>query len=295
MQFTKAERKKARLRLALSGPSGSGKTYSALLIAKGIGGKIAVIDTEHESASLYAGVDGMPEYDTMSLQAPYEPERFVAAIKAAEAAGYNVLIIDSATHEWSGSGGCLEINERLAGAKYRGNTWSAWNETTPRHDKFVNAILMSPMHIIVTMRSKTETVQNEGQNGKKQVVKLGMKAQQREGSEYEYTTVLDIAHDSHLAMASKDRTGLFGSDPQPITEATGARLLAWLDSGAEDNSAAMRAAAIEAMRKTIASAPTMQALREAWGQVPTDMQPDLEKDKDTRKTELTPKPVEKAQ
>lgn len=232
MQFTKATRKKSRLRLALTGPSGSGKTYSALMIAKGLGGKIAVIDTEHGSASLYSN---LCEFDTMELTAPYSPERYIQAIKAAEAAGYDTLIIDSTTHEWSGSGGCLEINDTTAQAKFRGNTWSAWNDTTPRHRKFIDAMLQSPMHIIATGRSKTETSQEDAGNGKKKVVKLGMKTEQRDGFEYEFTVVLDITHAGHYAIASKDRTNLYGDDPFKITEQTGADLAAWLDLGVDSD------------------------------------------------------------
>lgn len=234
MQFMKAARKKARLRMALTGPSGSGKTFGALLIAKGLGGKVAVIDTENDSASLYAGMAGMPDFDTLNLAPPFTPERFIEAIKAAEAAGcYDTLILDSVTHEWNGTGGCLEINDTLAQAKFRGNTWSAWNETTPRHRKFIDTMLRSSLHIIATARSKTETSQVE-ENGRKKVVKLGMKAEQRDGTEYEMTTVLDIIHDGHFAMASKDRTGLFtDKDPQKISEETGKRLMDWLESGEE--------------------------------------------------------------
>jgi hypothetical protein len=228
MQFTKATRKKSRLRLALTGPSGSGKTYSALMIAKGLGGKIAVIDTEHGSASLYSN---LCEFDTLELVAPYSPERYIQAIEAAAKAGYDTLIIDSTTHEWSGSGGCLEINEHTAQAKFRGNTWSAWNDTTPRHRKFIDAMLQSPMHIIATGRSKTETSQEDAGNGKKKVVKLGMKTEQRDGFEYEFTVVLDITHAGHYAIASKDRTNLYGDEPFKITEKTGADLSAWLELG----------------------------------------------------------------
>lgn len=230
MQFTKAVRKKSKLRLALTGPSGSGKTYSALLIAKGLGGKVAVIDTEHGSASLYSD---LLEFDSLELTPPYSPERYVAAIQAAEKAGYEVLIIDSTTHEWSGSGGCLEINEQTAQAKYRGNTWSAWNETTPRHRRFIDSMLQCNMHIIATGRSKTETSQEDSGNGKKKVVKLGMKTEQRDGFEYEFTCVLDIVHDNHYAVASKDRTGLFNGEALVINEHTGKSLLNWLDSGKE--------------------------------------------------------------
>ena len=231
MKFQKAQKKKSKLRLALTGPAGSGKTWGALQIAKGLGGSIAVIDTEHGSASLY---EHIVAFDVLELQAPYSPERFIEAINAAESAGYETLIIDSSTHEWSGQGGCLEINEDIAKSKFRGNTWSAWNETSARHRKFVDRILQSNMHVITTIRSKTETAQQESITGKKQVVKLGMKAEQRDGLEYEFGLVLDIIHDGHYATASKDRTGLFvDKDPKPITEETGKILLNWLNSGAE--------------------------------------------------------------
>lgn len=230
MQFTKAVRKKAKLRLALTGPSGSGKTWGALDIAAGIGGRIAVIDTEKGSASLYTH---RADFDTLELDPPYSPERYIEAIKAAEDAGYDIIIVDSATHEWSGTGGALEINERTAKAKFQGNTWAAWNDTTPRHRAFIDAMTQSKAHIIATGRSKTETAQTDGPNGKKKVVKLGMKTEQRDGFEYEFTVVLDITHDGHFATASKDRTGLFAGDPQPITTKTGAALREWLESGAE--------------------------------------------------------------
>lgn len=230
MKFTKAVRKAAKLRLALTGPSGSGKTYSALLLAQGLGGKIALIDTERGSASLYSHIC---EFDALDLDPPYTPERFIQAIEAAEGAGYDTLIIDSATHEWSGIGGCLELVDEVARAKFKGNTWSAWNDVTPRHRSFLDKMMQSPLHIIATSRSKTETAQTEGPNGKKQVVKLGMKAEQRDGFEYEFTVVLDLIHDGHFATASKDRTGLFTGDPKPITKATGKMLVDWLNSGAE--------------------------------------------------------------
>lgn len=229
MAFTKAVRKKAKLRLALTGPSGSGKTWGALEIAKGLGGRIACIDTEKGSASLYSD---RADFDVLELAPPYSPEKYIEAIKEAEAAGYDVLIIDSVTHEWSGSGGVLELVDQVATARFRGNSWSAWNELTPRHRAFIDAMLQSRMHIIATGRSKTETAQVE-ENGRKKVAKLGMKTEQRDGFEYEFTVVLDIVHDGHYAVASKDRTGLFKGDAKPITEQTGAQLLAWLEAGEE--------------------------------------------------------------
>ncbi|EUC95754.1 ATP-binding protein [Providencia alcalifaciens] len=229
MKFAKALRKKAKLRLALTGPSGSGKTYGALEIAKGLGGNTAVIDTEKGSASLYSD---RFNFDVLELDPPFTPERFIEAIGAAQEAGYDNLIIDSITHEWSGSGGCLELLDGLAKAKYRGNTWSAWSEITPRHNAFLDAILRSDLHIIATMRSKTETAQVDKGNGKKGVDKLGMKSEQRDGVEYEFTTVLDLNHETHTAMASKDRTGLFSNaEVTQLNELTGKKLMDWLNDG----------------------------------------------------------------
>jgi hypothetical protein len=228
MQFKKAERKKLKLRLALTGTSGSGKTLGALYIAKGLSGKIAVIDTEQDSSSLYTD---KVEFDSLKLDAPYSPERYIEAIKMANKAGYEVLIIDSITHEWNGVGGILQLNDEVAKAKFKGNSWSAWSEMTPRHRKFIDAILQCDMHVIVTMRSKMETSQVK-ENGYTKVQKLGLKAEQKDDIEYEFTTVLDIAHDGHYALASKDRTGLFTDrDPRIINEKIGEELKEWLDLG----------------------------------------------------------------
>ncbi|MCF9034394.1 ATP-binding protein [Acinetobacter nectaris] len=239
--FTKAERKKAKLKLNLNGPSGSGKTYSALTLASGLGQKIAVIDTENESASLYANEF---VFDTLPLRPPYTPERYVGAIQAAHNMGYDVLIIDSVTHEWTGTGGCLEINDEIARTRFRGNSWSAWSETTPRHRKFIDALLQTDMHIITTTRAKTETVQGEG----KKILKLGMKAEQRDGFEYELTVALDVVHDGHSALPTKDRTKLFSTNGEVITAETGERILAWLNDGRSQEEA-MQAAFDEAIQR----------------------------------------------
>jgi hypothetical protein len=225
MQFQKATRKKSRLRCLVGGVSGSGKTTASLLIAQGLGGRTAVIDTERGSASLYSD---LMEFDALELNPPYSPERYIEAINAAEGAGYEVLIIDSLTHVWDGSGGCVEINEQVAQAKYRGNTWSAWSDTTPRYRALLDTILQSPMHIICTSRMKSETVQGED----KKVRKIGMKTELRQGTEYEFTLVFEIEHEKHLAVVTKNRTNLF---PQPfiVTRKTGEELRAWLESGAE--------------------------------------------------------------
>lgn len=285
MKFAKALRKKAKLRLALTGPSGSGKTYGALEIAKGLGGKTAVIDTEKGSASLYSD---RFNFDVLELDPPFTPERFIEAIGAAQEAGYDNLIIDSITHEWSGSGGCLELLDGLAKAKYRGNTWSAWSEITPRHNAFLDAILRSDLHIIATMRSKTETAQVDKGNGKKGVDKLGMKSEQRDGVEYEFTTVLDLNHETHTAMASKDRTGLFSNaEVTQLNELTGKKLMDWLNDGrtkAEVDLSHFTDIAMEAQ--------DMDVLKNAFGEAykalrDTPEQAEAQKIYELRKEELT--------
>lgn len=225
--FKKAERKQAKLRLALSGPSGSGKTTGALLIAKGLGGKIAVLDTERGSASLYAD---LVDFDVVELSPPYTPERYIDIIHEAEKAGYDTLILDSITHEWNGEGGILQIVDEYARAKLKGNSYAAWNQGTPRHQKFIDTMLASPLHIIATMRSKAVYVETEKANGRKAIEKQGSAPQQRDGLEYEFTAVLDLNVDGNLATASKDRTRLF-RDPFTISEDTGKKLLEWLNSG----------------------------------------------------------------
>lgn len=236
--FKKATRSAKKLKLLLCAPSGAGKTLGAIMIAKGIGGKFAVLDTENESAGLYSEpkrlFDGTmftpPEFDTVSVFAPYTPEKYIEIINAAVDAGYDTLVIDSLTHEWTGSGGILEINEALAKAKYRGNTWSAFSETTPRHRALIDAILQAPINIIATSRQKTDTAQIE-ENGRKRVAKLGMKNELREGTEYEFDIVLDLLHSDHIVNASKDRTGLFTNYNKTLNENVGIKVVEWLKGG----------------------------------------------------------------
>jgi len=223
MIFNKAERKRAKLRLAIAGVSGSGKTTAALQIARGLGGKTAVIDTENGSSSLYSD---RFDFDVLELDAPYTPERFIEAIEAAEKAGYDTVIIDSMSHEWVGSGGCLEINDTLAKTKYKGNSFAAWNEAGLRHRRFLEKIVTSKIHLITTVRMKAEHVQ-EG----KKVSKVGMKYEMRDDFEYEFTTVFNIAHEGHYAVVSKDRTAIYDDTPFLITPETGVELDQWLNSG----------------------------------------------------------------
>lgn len=226
MQLKQSQRQQVKLRLGLSGASGFGKTKSALLLAYGMTqdwSKIAVIDTENSSASLYSDLGN---YNVLDLQAPYAPERYIQAIELCEKSGIEVIIIDSASHEWNGSGGCLEIHEKLGGR------FQDWANVTPRHQAFINKILQSSCHIITTTRRKMDYSLDIGINGKTKVVKHGTKEITRDGFEYELTINFELVNDNHLAKASKDRTGLFMNKPEfLITSQTGKMILDWCNAG----------------------------------------------------------------
>lgn len=225
-KFKKAEKKKAKLRLGISGPSGSGKTFSALRLATGFNGKIAVIDTERGSASLYADKF---EFDVQELTPPYSPERYIEAMNDAVKEGYDIIIMDSISHAWAGEGGVLNIKEKMDARG--GNSFANWAKMTPIQERFIAALINCPAHIIVTMRSKQDHVQiSEG--GKTKIQKVGMAPIQREGFEYELTTVFDLAI-NHEAECSKDRTELFVDKIFKITEDTGKQIKEWLESGSE--------------------------------------------------------------
>jgi len=274
----KATRKQVKLRLNISAPSGAGKTYSALKMAKGIcsdWSKVAVIDTENGSASLYSHLG---DFSVIDLTPPFTPEKYTQALQTCVNAGMEVVIIDSTTHEWA----CLiEENELLAQSKFRGNTWSAWSQTTPRHDRFINSILHSPVHVITCTRSKMETIMGDD----KKVKKVGMKDVQREGWEYELTVSLNIDRDTHMAIPSKDRTNLFeGKNPFLITEETGKIIAEWCNSGESEKQIAINEMEI------VASIDELKTVWSKYKNLQTDK--DFIAMKDKRKSELTPAPTQ---
>lgn len=231
MELRKATKKIVKLRLGLSGASGFGKTYSSLLLAFGMTddwSKIAVIDTENESASLYSDLG---QYNVLPLSVPYAPERYIEAIKICENAGMEVIIIDSISHEWDGTGGCLDIWDAL------GRKFQDWAKITPRHQAFINAILQSKCHVITTVRRKQDYDLNS-ENGKIKVTKVGTKEVTREGFEYEVMLNLEFINDKHFVKASKDRTSLFMNKPEfVITPETGKKIKEWCNTGISEDEA----------------------------------------------------------
>jgi hypothetical protein len=225
MELRIAERKQAKIKLGLQGPSGSGKTYSALLLAYGLcndWSKVAVIDTENHSADLYAHLG---PYNVLNLSEPFTPENYIKAIEACEKAGMQVIILDSISQEWEGSGGIIETHSKMTG-----NSFTNWNFITPRHNAFVQKILQSPCHVLATIRCKQDYVLSE-KNGKYVPEKVGLKGVTRDGMDYELTICFDLDI-KHQAKASKDRTGLFMDGlPFVIKPETGKRILDWCQMG----------------------------------------------------------------
>lgn len=113
----------------------------------------------------------------------------------------------------------------------KNNSWAAWREVTPEHNALVDSIVQAPCHMICTLRTKTAWEVIEGPDGKKRPQKIGLKPEQREGLEYEFTVVLDLALDGHLATASKDRTSLFDGKVFVPTPEIGEELRLWLEEG----------------------------------------------------------------
>ncbi len=218
--FTPATKTASRLRAAICGTSGSGKTYTALAIATALGQRVAVIDTEHGSAAKYSDVF---KFDVCNLDS-FESENFIKALRAAESAGYDVAVIDSLSHQWMGTGGTLE---QVTEAKRRSkNEFTAWRDPSAAHTSLVEALLHSRMHVIVTMRTKTEYILEESQ-GRKIPRKVGMAPVQRDGMEYEFDVVGDM--DAGTMVISKTRcSALTGkSFHHPGAEFAGI-LRAWL-------------------------------------------------------------------
>lgn len=226
MTFTPATKSQSKIRAALYGPSGSGKTMTALRIATGIGGKIAVIDTEYGSASKYAD---RFTFDTVKLTEP-TVENYRKLIEEAGKAGYSVLIIDSMSHGWQE---LLDEMEKLTKSqKYAGNSFRAWGEITPKQRDFVQTILACPCHIIATMRSKTEWAMEQDDRSKKtKPVRIGLAPEQGKGIEYEFDLLMVLSTD-HTATIEKDRTGHYQDKTiEKPGEDFGRDLAAWLSDG----------------------------------------------------------------
>lgn len=228
MVFKKATKEQAKLRMGIIGPSGSGKTYTALITAKHLvpGGRVAVIDTERGSASKYADIF---EFDVCELET-FHPENYIKTIRAAEEAGYDVLVIDSLSHAWAGKDGALELVDKAA-ARERGNSFAAWRHVTPLHNAMVDAMLACNLHLIVTMRSKTEWVVEKDERGKSVPRKIGLQPVQRGDLEYEFDLAADMDLDNNFIVSKTRCPALRGKVINLPNEEPAKTLRAWLSDG----------------------------------------------------------------
>lgn len=227
----KAEKQRVKLKMAVQGPSGSGKTFGALSLARNLWpkAKICLIDSENESASLYA--DSF-DFDTIPLGPPFETDRYLECIQIAVDGGYDVVILDSITPQWDGEGGILRRKEEMD-RRPGSNGYANWASFTPEHERFKQALQQSPIHLIATMRSKQDYILTANDKGKQIPKKVGMAPIQRDQMDYEFTLVFDVEMD-HKGSASKDRTGLFNEKIVDLASPKTAKLLRdWLDKGKE--------------------------------------------------------------
>jgi hypothetical protein len=233
--FKKAERHRAWLKLGITGGPGDGKTYSALRLATGLanGGKIAVLDTENNSASLYADAFS---FDVLEIRPPFSDDQFTNGINAAIAEHYSVIIIDSFSHSWEGT-----LDFKAALDARGGNSYTNWNAAGKKFKAVMAAVLQSPAHVICCLRSKMEYVLETDIRGKQVPRKIGLQPVARDGVEYEYACVFDCNSDHHVTV-SKDRTGLFSNAHFQVTEGTGRQILDWLNSAPAEPTAKERLA-----------------------------------------------------
>lgn len=241
--FQKATKKQAKLRLAFEGPAGYGKTFSALTLASSLlnpGERIAAIDTEARSMSKYAHLF---DFDVMELEPPFNPRRFVDAIRAAEEARgedgkriYGVIVVDSLSHAWAGAGGTLDLVDELAKTKYRGDSHSAWREGSEIQQELIDAILRSPIHVVAAMRTKADYVREEVErDGRTRTVirKAGTKTIQRDEFDYEFDVV---ARFDTPAVATLIKSRVDTLPPETVVKKPDAdfakTLREWLESGA---------------------------------------------------------------
>lgn len=226
-EIKKASRKRAKLRMAIDGAPGSGKTFTAIAVGTALG-KTVVIDSERGSAELYSDAFN---YDHLNLPS-FEPETYANAIKYAEQAGYEVIVIDSLSHAWFGTGGVLEQVEK-AGKREGGGNFAGWKTGTKMQNSLLDTILGSGCHIIATMRSKFEYVQEKDDRGKTVIRKVGLKPIQRDDIEFEFTLYGSMSHEHELVVQKTRISSLVDAVLLKPGADLAKQLLTWLNSGDE--------------------------------------------------------------
>ena len=264
--FKKASKSQGRLRFALIGQSGGGKTYTALSVATVLaaaeGGRIAVIDTEHGSASKYAS--GKPfDFDVLELT-DFNPRNYSEAIRAAGEAGYAVVVVDSLSHAWTGKGGALEMKDnasRRAGV----NSFTAWKDITPLQNELIDTMLQSPCHVIATMRAKTEyVIEKDERTGKSVPRKIGLAPVQRDQIEFEFDLAGEMDQENTLTITKTRCPELAGKCLQKPGADLARTLLAWLSDGAPAAAPDPLAPGVDVPAMAAPVMPASDAVRLAW-------------------------------
>ena len=252
--FVKAVKRGVKARIALEGVSGGGKTYSALSIARALGKTTAVIDTEHKSALLYADLF---EFDWLGVD-KYSPEVLIETLAAAS--GHDTVIIDSLSHWWMGADGMLEQVDRAAKRSGGGNTFAGWKEMRPHERRMFDAMLAFPGHLIATMRTKSEWVIEDNEKGRKAPKKVGLKAEQRDGLEYEFTVVGQMDLENNLIVSKSRCPALSGAVVHKPGEEFGRTLRDWIESGEAEGLTAIE------LRDMACEADTVEELKALYEQ-----------------------------
>jgi AAA domain len=226
VEFKEASKIDTKIKMAFSGLSGAGKSLSGGLFWKGFLSNIsdlAVVQTEHGRIQLYA--DRIGKFKVLEVEPPFTPIKLIECIDAAEKANFKALQIESLSDFWAGLGGVLDMHS--AASEVTRNSFTAWKKITPQHEALFNKILSSPLHILCTLKKKSDYIMEE-KNGKMAPKKVGLADVAREGTEYRWMLQFEIERETHLATASKDNTGLFdGAKPFLITEETGRKIREW--------------------------------------------------------------------
>lgn len=241
-EFRPVTRENVPLLLGVAGGTGSGKTMSALRLARGLtnGEPFAIIDTENGRAKHYA--DLFPEMRWAAITAPFRPEKYADAIQAA-AQAFGVVVVDSASHEWAGDGGCLDWHDELMGGDQKKNL-SAWIQPKLAHKKMVTRLLQAEAHIIMCFRAEPKVEVGPGGKiiPKPSLTGLdGWIPISEKNLPYELTaSFLLMADRPGVPQPIKLPEALKPAVPldQPISEDTGTRLASWA-AGSSDGQVAV--------------------------------------------------------
>lgn len=196
--------------MALAGAGGSGKTYTALMLARAFakGGAFGMVDTEsgrgrryHKYFTYKQNGQDVP-YLYGELKAPYAPERYIAAMKAMVNAGAKAIVVDTASLEWEGAGGILEIQNAITGGNQNKNM-VGWAQVKPRHRRFIEFAKNSGVHVIMCFRAREKSKPNPDKNAPayEKIISLGWQPITNELASFEFDLFAMLEPNSNGRLA----------------------------------------------------------------------------------------------